>query len=231
MKRHKIHLSFLYVFIAVVMFAFAGTFVTVFQQKAKVSLSSPAPTPAPHTTYTSDNLGIRFTYLTQVSGVQHFFTKEIGNTIYLYYNFSRDSFNHPFLGTDSDFLTSIAPGAFSVEVFDKDPQQPLKDAIKQQFLIGYAENDCFVKVSRYGHPRNDESYQTFIIDFPHQRGQSRKQLDDSVAKCPKYVTAHGISYFLMDPQHPNKLLFIKIGQSNIPSGLKGLSWDETIMVL
>ncbi len=100
-------------------------------------------------------------------------------------------------------------------------------------MTGYAETDCFVKATPYGHPREDESFQTAVIDYSRHSNSylTRRQLDALVAKCPKYVTFNGVSYFMMDPKHPNKLLFIELGQDNLPSGVGGLMWDGTIKVL
>jgi len=226
----RLRYVFPFVLVIVGLLALAGGVTKVFQQNANPSPSTTASTPLPHSTYTSDNLGISFTYATMISGVQHFFTKEIGDKVYLYYNFNKGSFNQPFPGSDADFLTSIAPGAFFVEVFNKDPQQSLAGAIKQHFLTGYSESNCFVNAARYGHPRQDESFQTAIIDFPHHSNQTRNQLEATAAKCPGYVNSfNGVSYFMMDPKHPNKLLFIRLGQGNIPSGV-GPTWDGTIKV-
>ena len=222
---------FPFLLITVVMLAFAGSFTKVFQQITPPPTSTLSPKPVPHVTYTSNNLGVRFTYPIQVEALK-FFTREIGNKIYLYDNYHKESFNHSFSGTDADFLKSIAPGAFSVEVITKDPQQSLADAIKQQFLTGYSATDCYVNTTRDGHPRGDESIQTAIIDFPHHSNQTREQLVASVSKCSKYVRSFdSVNYFMMDPKHPSKLLFVKIGQYNIPSGESGLTWDRSITVL
>jgi len=213
------------------MLVLAGRVTKVFQQNTPPPTSTSSQKPVPHVTYTSNNLGVRFTYPIQVGGVLKYFTREIGNRIYLYDNYDKVSFNQPFSGTDADFLKSIAPGAFSVEVFTKDPQQSLADAIKQQFLSKYPGTDCFVHTTSNGQLRLDESQQTAVIDFPHHSTLTHEQLSASVAKCPNYVTAYGASYFMMDPKHPGKLLFVTIGQYNIPSGDGGGTWDRTIAVL
>ena len=83
------------------------------------------PTPPSHTTYTSDRLGISFTYIDAVNGRQNFYTREIGNTVYIYDDYRT---NQPSIGTDDEFLKTIAPHAYSVEVFHKDPRQSLQEA-------------------------------------------------------------------------------------------------------
>ena len=227
----KLRYVFPIVLVIVGMLALAGRVTKVFQQNTLPPTATLSPIPIPHINYTSNNLGVSFTYPIQV-GALKFFTREIGNRIYLYDNYSKESFNQPFSGTDADFLNSIAPGAFSVEVFTKDPQQSLADAIKQQFLSGHSVTDCFVNTTRDGQQRADKSVQTAIIDFPHGSNQTWAQREALMAKCPKYVRSlSSVNYFMMDSKHPGKLLFVKIGQYNIPSGEGGLTWDRSITVL
>ncbi len=220
-----------FMFVIVGMLALAGgvSVTKVFQQNATSPLSTPLPTPAPNSTYTSDKLGISFTYLTTVSGRVNFFTREISDTVYLYYN---PATNQSFSGTDAEFLNTVPGHGYSVEVFNKDPKHSLTEAIKQQFLTGYNSSDCIVHATRYGHPRDNDSYQTVVIDYPHHSTDTRNQVESKIAKCPKNVTGFGVSYFMMDPKHPNKLLFVTLGQDNIPSGIWGKgTWDETLKVL
>ena len=116
-------------------------------------------------------------------------------------------------------------------MFNKDPELSLIDAIKKQILSGYSETDCIVTMyTNSPEPLENPSYQTAWIDIPHT-ATTRMQLDALAAKCPPYTKVFGTSYFMMDPQHPNKMLFIKDGQDNIPSGVGGLTWDGTIKVL
>ncbi len=71
--------------------------------------------------FVSPDLGISFSYIPFFpNGIgQYFFTKEIGDTVYLYWN---PPSKLPFSGTDAEFLQTIAPGSKYVEVFNKDPQ-------------------------------------------------------------------------------------------------------------
>jgi hypothetical protein len=209
------------------------TFRTVVPRPTDIPNITPIQAPASYTTYTSSKLGISFTYnsfspIPNGNG-QYFYISEIDDKIFLYENMKT---NKPFLGTDADFLTSIAPGSKYVEVFNKDPNQSLTDAIKQHFLAGYSQDDCIIKVNRYGHPREDETFQTASIILPVLPENNRAQLEALSNKCPKYSTPlYGVSYFMMDPAHPSKFLFVVDGQDNLPSGVGGLTWDRTIMVL
>ncbi len=77
------------------------------------------------------------------------------------------------------------------------------------------------------------SYQTAAIEIFRSSTDTWTSLDAKLAKCPGGYTesGRGILYFMMNPKHPDKLLFVRIGQSNIPSGVGGLMWDGTIKVL
>lgn len=71
------------------------------------------PTPVPPIIYTSDKLGISFSYIPFFpNGIgQYFFTKEIDDTVYLYWV---PGSNQPFSSSDAEFLQTIAPGSKSV---------------------------------------------------------------------------------------------------------------------
>jgi len=224
----RLRYVFPFVLVVVGILALTGGVTRVFQQNANHSSSTLTST-LPHASYTSDKLGISFSYIPFFpNGIgQYFYTKEIGDKVFLYWV---PGANHPFSGSDAEFLQKIAPGAYSVEVFTKDSHQSLADAIKQQFLTGIAGTDCYVNSTRDGHPRQDESFQTAIIDFPHHSNQSRKQLEVIAAKCPYVRSFTGVNYFMMDQKQTSKLLFVNLGQDDIPSGINGYTWDETIKV-
>src|SRR5205085_12373652 len=119
---------------------------------------------------------------------QYFYIKEIGDRVYLYWI---PGSNQPFSGTDAEFLQTIAPGAFSVEVFTKDPNLSLADAIKQRFLTGYSEADCFINTNyEKAYPREVQSFvtATISIHFPIKNVQDRY---DRLAKCPRGYTEGG----------------------------------------
>jgi hypothetical protein len=187
------------------------------------------PTQPLYTSYTSPNLGIRFNYQNVLGGDQRIYVKEIGNKVYLYNTVS----NQPFSGPYSEFLKTIAQHAKFVAVFHKESRQSLQDAIKQEFLSGYSEDNCFVNKPRPFGPREDDSLVTVIIDVPRIPDMTNEQFHSAAAKCPAYVSGFefGVRYFMMDPKHPNKFFYFELGQDNIPSGIKEYSWDGTIKVL
>src|SRR6266571_1149777 len=138
------------------------TFVPKPTTQAVYNSSTPDPGCAPQT-FTSSDLGISFNYL-YPNCTQKFFTREIGNSIYLY---TRG--DEPFSGTDADFLKTFLPNShyYYAEVFNKDPNLSLKDAIRQQILKGYPEDICVLKDSRHAYPREDSSYSAAEIDVSY----------------------------------------------------------------
>jgi len=163
-------------------------------------------------TYTSP-LGISFGYL-QNQGAQTISVKESGNKICL---------------TSDAQDNSCLKGQY-VEVFQKSANDSLDEAIKKQFLTNYSEKDCFVSRDYpYTNLNYPNSYEMAIISFP-------KNSDSSVPwwknadKCPApYTTGGGVAYFLQDKDHPNKLLFFKIGQYGIMSE-NNLVWNQTVII-
>ncbi|SRR6266568_1407075 len=226
----KLHHVFVFWVVLASLLVVAGSMTIAHQQQARPGSITAAPTPLPETTYTSKALGISFNYIPFFpNGIgQYFFVKEIGNIIYLYWE---PGHNQPFSGSDAEFLRDIALGAKSIQVFTKDPQKSLTEGIQAQFLTGYSKNDCFANIQHYSRPVPEDSYQTAIIDFPRKAGHSRQQLEQLVAKCPQYTDSFdSIRYFMMDPAHSDKLLFVTIGQDNLPAEGGG-TWDRTIKVL
>jgi hypothetical protein len=195
---------------------------------------TPPPITITSTEYISNRLGISFYYTPFISnprakeGGQRFFVREIGNTIYIY----QKAWNSQgYEGSDQQFLSEIAPDSKYVEVFYKDPQQSLAKAIDQYIFKGPIPYQCYINTStQYGDPRIDESYQRAVIwEYPSQKILSYQENRNYVLSCTSYAGNYiGKSYFMMDPNHPNKFLYIQLGQDDIPSGYKGYMWDGTI---
>lgn len=108
----------------------------------------------------------------------------------------------------------------SVEIFSKKPSQSLSDAIKEQFLSGISENDCFVTTS----------FGKTIISYPHNNNSDVPGWDSPAAqKCPeKYRETNGIRYFYLDPNTPDKFAFFDIGQYAIMGANDNKTpWQDT----
>lgn len=161
--------------------------------------------------FISQKLKIAFNYLPEVNGVK-FQVKEVENKVYI--------------GMST---TKIEDGQF-VEVFQKDPQDSLKDAIKKRFLAGKSETDCFVIDSPMKFNNYPSTYQALEISFPKPTNNDEPWFA-STGKCfADYAQTNGIRYFLGDSQHPDKLLFFSIGQYGIDAG-PSLTWQDTIRFL
>lgn len=162
-------------------------------------------------TYISEKFGISFKYLYSMGDDETMEVKELGNKIYVYSsNYSYDTGQY-------------------VEIFSKEPNDTLTEAIKKQFLEGYLESDCevYIKNDEY-YPKNyPENYEVASIrvtgDF-NDLGEWYELLKN----CPPtYTESNGRSFFLSDKNNPDKFLFFFIGQYPI-SASNNLTWEETV---
>jgi len=161
--------------------------------------------------YTSPQLGISFLYLSSSQG-SSFGVKEISNQVYLYdLNYEYDSGQY-------------------LEVFTKESDQTLKEAIEQTFLEGYTADKCIATVS----PASGEYPSNYIEGNITVPGEFT-DIEEMALKwqeCPQpYVRTNGISFFLMDGDKPDKFVFFSIGQYAILAGPGDLTWQDTIVFL
>jgi hypothetical protein len=129
-QRLRYVLPILLVVVGVLALASNINITKVFQQNATSPLLTPQPTPAPSSTYTSDKLGISFSYITTVSGRVNFFTREIGDTVYLYYN---PASNQPFSGTDTNFQTHYLDTVILLKSLAKTPNNRSRMRLSSSF--------------------------------------------------------------------------------------------------
>lgn len=162
-------------------------------------------------TYTSQTLGISFSYLqSQPNTNEKISIKEIGNKVYVY---------------PSNMAANQGQYA---ESFTKDSADTLETAIKKQFLSSISENDCFVEntTSRYKYP---SSYKVAEISYPKPDSEGPNW--ENAEKCPPtYSQSNGISYFLSDTNYPTTYFFFSIGQYGISSDQNKM-WQETVQFL
>ena len=165
--------------------------------------------------FTSDKLGITFTYLTK-QNEETLNTLESGDKVYIYSN----NFKDPTQGQ-------------WVEVFSKDPTQSLENTIKEKFLKNISSTDCFTKVldtapiAKQNYPANFK-----LVEISYNRSDDPNLGPDAGSeKCPAtYTSTNGISYFLEDRNYPSKYLYLSIGQYAILSENDKV-WQNTLQVL
>lgn len=163
-------------------------------------------------TFTDNTLGISFDFLE----VQPDYPKEkvktsvSGNKVYVYMG------SNP---TEGQW----------VEVFQKDKNDTLAQAIKKKFLQGIPEADCYV-TDITAQNKFPPSYQVAQIAFPYDEN-SDIPFFAVENKCPKgYTLTNGINFFLADTNHPDIFLFFSIGQYGINAD-NGQMWQSTIRFL
>lgn len=181
---------------------------------------SPTSTPSPTTqanpnvkTYTSSALGISFNYAAKTDDSNNYpiEVKEIGKKIYVY------------MKTNYSDYTA---GQY-VEVFTKNKSDSLDEALNKTILNGYDPNKCIL--SPYGN--KDDSIAVRQIRVPSSADDDLETITEKAKSCPSpYTATNGIVYFLMNNNHPDKFIFLSIGQYSISSG-GNLNWQDTIKFL
>lgn len=174
--------------------------------------SSPEMLPAGVERFTSDTLGITFTY--RNDDTQRATVSEQGDKAYIAVN----------LPPSGDIT-----GGQWVQVFDKEAGDTLAQAIEKRFLQGYDEADCFVKsLENTGYP---DGVSLAIISFPHTDDGVNPWWDANT--CPgQYSETNGMRYFWMDAAHPDKLLYFDIGQYAIyGTDDQTTDWPRTLRIL
>lgn len=195
---------------------------------ATASAATPRPTPivVPNPTgktYISNLLGLAFYYGTKMlGGNESISVKEVGNKVFVY----------P--------VTMDATKGQSVEMFEKNPNDTLAQAIEKKFLVGIPKTDCFVEA---GSPRSDgveagkknvdKNIETATISYPVPENAEEPAFTFG-DKCPeKYRSSNGIAYFWYNRQYPSKFFYFSIGQYGIPAhdGDENSMWQDTFVVL
>jgi hypothetical protein len=163
-------------------------------------------------TFTSPELGIRFTYLAELDGIG-FNTEVQGDKVFV-----------------SAEGTDVTSGQY-VQVFAKEPGQTLEEAIRAQLLAGYATEDCLVVSAPMVNAQAPATYTFAQIDVPRLPGDGLPELSAKAEKCPAgYVGINGLAYFVADSQHPDQFAFFSIGQYAILSANQ-VPWQNTFEFL
>lgn len=156
--------------------------------------------------FVSEELGISFSVLNENS-FDRLEIERTGNRVLIYNEESEKK-----------------PGQW-VEVFEKEPNKTIEDAITEDFLTGYDPKDCFLNELDY----NDESNSTkrLIIDYPEPEDQNQPFWTNREL-CPEvYSKTNGVSYFYYDSDTPDKYAFFSIGQAAIFGDENRITWQDT----
>lgn len=161
-------------------------------------------------TFISKKLGISFTYMASNEGVL-INTKESDRKVYIGMN------------------TMKVEDGQSVEIFEKTADETIEEAIKRLILKDKPADQCFVEIKEAkGYSSN---FVQAEITYPRNDSDEPETLFTRSDFCsPDYAQTNGIRYFLMDKDHPTKLLFFNIGQYGIMSE-NNIPWQQTISIL
>jgi hypothetical protein len=115
-----------------------------------------------------------------------------------------------------------------LEVFEKQPDVALADAIKEKTLRDIPEEDCFVTAFPKENAPNGFEYAQ--ISYPPSSDPDSSDFDSPEARrCPdQYRVTDGVRYFVTASNRPDKYAFLDLAEDAIPAGRDGLSWQDTL---
>ncbi|MBX4191216.1 MAG: hypothetical protein KW804_00215 [Candidatus Doudnabacteria bacterium] len=167
-------------------------------------------------TYTSDKLGITFTYNPKPSGNFEVTVTEVGDKIYLH-------------GTNEK-----PEQGKMIQVFTKTGSQSLAEAIKSKFLKGYSDKDCFVEnIARNADDPRPDSYIFAEISYPPP-SNAGDPFWQNANKCPQpYSKTNAVQYFMANTEIPTKYVFLQLGQDSITdAGTESKQdWSSSIRII
>ena len=166
--------------------------------------------------YFSERFGIGFTYEYGDSLT----ITEIGNKIYLH------------------GIKQEPEGGNSIEVFAKDPNESISEAIEGRFLKGYNPEDCYVVIDDVPSEFDLRSgYMFASISYPPPDDPEAPWFENS-SKCPvNYSATNAAQYFLFNTDVPTKYLFLQTGQDSIASDGRpitekgGYNWSTSVRIV
>ena len=105
----------------------------------------------------------------------------------------------------------------------------LIDALKTKFITSKNASSCQV-VTENSQNNYPSSFQIANLKV-NSKTQDYATIMSLLNKCPSpYTASNGISYFLADSNHPDKYIFLSIGQYGIYAAPNVL-WNHTIRFL
>lgn len=196
----------------------------VFTPRLPVPATS-LPLPTSTIVTTTSNPAQEYTEDTDKPGSKRFVSNKLG----ISFNYAKDQVVVEGLG-NKVYVGGEPEDGQRVEVFQKDPSDSLKDAIKKQFHP--SEGECLINdLGTSGYPSN---FQVAEIAPPIGPDESLETILPKAEKCPaRYTRTNFIAYFLEDKNHPDRFLFFYIGQQPMMADSapdSHLMWQETIQV-
>jgi hypothetical protein len=168
------------------------------------------------TTFKSNDLKVSFDYINQMNngGAEtNVIANEQGNKIVIYPENSPNAYDY-------------------AQVFSKNPNDTLDQAITKTILKGYNPNDCPIGVAYgFGNNKFSSNVQTASIRYNanNEYQQSGYPVDSS--KCPsEYTAVETARFFLMDKNHPDRFVFVLDGipfRSGVDSSGRIKGWEDT----
>lgn len=157
-------------------------------------------------TTTFTGLGISFTFDTQDVNNDNVEVHVIGNKIYF--------------GEEPDPQST----GLYIEIFSKSPTDSIQTSITKTVLSGYNLSDCPIIVSSPPRPNYPSTFETATLNYASDNQAIGVGPRDS-SKCPiNYAPIEQDKYFLVDTQHPDKLLFFSRGQ------FSEFSWGDNLTI-
>ncbi|MFH1246419.1 MAG: hypothetical protein V1489_01420 [Candidatus Liptonbacteria bacterium] len=170
---------------------------------------APSTTTYETTTYHSP-LGISFRYASKYPNggkTDEVLVKEMGNVIYVY---------------DSSISTTPKDGQ-SITVYKKDQNESLEESINRQIIRNTPGCRVVTESDPKGYPP------TYVrADISPLSTEGIIDADGLLRRCSLTTGAGGISFFLYDANHPDKFVFLLIGQDVLPAN-DSASWQDTLI--
>jgi hypothetical protein len=168
--------------------------------------------------YSSDKLGVKFRYKS-MSDLHEVVVEEKDSKIYLH--------------LEKEALDM----AKTIEVFDKDPNKTLKQAIEERFLKNYSRANCYVEdSSTIPELKRPDGYEVANISYPAPTDPNDPFWENRDKCDPVYSKTNDVRYFLYNPSVPNKYVFLILGQDSIasdgtpPTPDGGKDWSASIEI-
>jgi hypothetical protein len=132
--------------------------------------------------------------------------------------------------------TFVYTGNFSqynsfVEVFNKVPTDTISQAITKSVLSNYKSSDCPITIGK-ADSKQPASEESAVIKFSADNIREDGSGKDP-SKCPAdYTRTSSPMYFVVDSNHPDKLLFLSVGNGGYPANgtQNSLTWFEGLKV-